>query len=85
LMLSADLMNYKAAVCAQVPLIHAEADGADERGVVGVGEPPVIPGVAAIANAIHNACGVRIFATPFTPDRVLAALERFREDKEKDH
>ncbi|MDP6955551.1 MAG: xanthine dehydrogenase family protein molybdopterin-binding subunit [Planctomycetota bacterium] len=74
LVLSADLMNYKAAVCAQVPEIHVELDQDQGRGVVGVGEPPVIPGVAAIANAIHNACGARLFETPFTPDRVLRAL-----------
>jgi xanthine dehydrogenase YagR molybdenum-binding subunit len=47
----------------------------DARGVVGLGEPPVIPGVAAIANAVANAIGVRVPRVPVTPDRVLAALE----------
>lgn len=46
----------------------------DKRGVVGLGEPPVIPGIAAIANAVANAIGTRIPRVPMTPDRVLAAL-----------
>ena len=48
----------------------------DRRGVVGLGEPPVVPGIAAIANAVANAIGVRVPRVPMTPDRVLAALER---------
>jgi xanthine dehydrogenase YagR molybdenum-binding subunit len=47
----------------------------DKRGVVGLGEPPVIPGIAAIANAVANAIGVRVPRVPMTPDRVLAAWE----------
>jgi xanthine dehydrogenase YagR molybdenum-binding subunit len=31
-------------------------------------------GAAAIANAIYNACGARVFDYPMTPDRVLAAM-----------
>jgi xanthine dehydrogenase YagR molybdenum-binding subunit len=45
-----------------------------ERGVIGVGEPPVISTHAAIGNAIFNAIGVRVPYAPFTPERVLAAL-----------
>jgi len=48
----------------------------DARGVVGLGEPPVVPTVGAIANAVANAIGVRVPRVPLTPDRVLAALER---------
>jgi xanthine dehydrogenase YagR molybdenum-binding subunit len=48
--------------------------GYDERGVIGMGEPPVISPVAAIGNAIANAIGVRVTHAPFTPARVLAAL-----------
>ena len=47
----------------------------DQRGIVGLGEPPVVPGIAAIANAVANAIGVRVPRVPLTPDRVLAALE----------
>lgn len=48
--------------------------GFDERGVIGLGEPPVISPGAAISNAVANAIGVRVPHLPLTPDRVLAAL-----------
>jgi xanthine dehydrogenase YagR molybdenum-binding subunit len=48
--------------------------GHDERGVIGIGEPPVVSPMAAIGNAIANAIGVRVPHAPFTPERVLAAL-----------
>ena len=31
--------------------------------------------MAAIGNAIYNAIGVRVHSTPFSPDKVLAALQ----------
>ena len=45
-------------------------------GARGVGEPPVIPTVAAIANAVADATGVRLTQTPMTAPRVLEALEQ---------
>ena len=48
--------------------------GYDERGVIGLGEPPVISPGAAISNAVANAIGVRVPYLPLTPDRVLDAL-----------
>jgi xanthine dehydrogenase YagR molybdenum-binding subunit len=50
--------------------------GYDERGVIGVGEPPAVSPGAAISNAVANAIGVRVPSIPLTPDRVLAALEK---------
>ncbi len=46
----------------------------DDRGVIGLGEPPVISPGAAISNAVANAIGVRVSYIPITPQRVLAAL-----------
>jgi nicotinate dehydrogenase subunit B len=40
----------------------------------GIGEPGVAPLPAAVANAVYDAIGVRLSDLPFTPDRVLAAL-----------
>ena len=58
-------------------VVHMMTDKAfDERGVIGLGEPPVISPGAAISNAVANAIGVRVPTLPLTPDRVLAALER---------
>ncbi len=50
--------------------------GYDERGPIGLGEPPTVGPVAAIANAVANAIGVRVPFLPLTPDRVLAALNQ---------
>lgn len=48
-------------------------------GMKGVGEPPVIFGAAAIANAVFDAIGVQIHATPLTPERVYRALTNVNE------
>lgn len=51
-----------------------EPDSEYSRGVVGLGEPPVISGGAAISNAVANALGTRIPILPLTPKRVLDTL-----------
>ncbi|MFJ2992888.1 molybdopterin cofactor-binding domain-containing protein [Pandoraea sp. NPDC087047] len=43
---------------------------------MGAGESASVPGPAALANAIFDATGVRIYAPPFTPETVRAALRR---------
>src|SRR5947207_9551830 len=50
--------------------------GYDERGPIGLGEPPTVSPAAAISNAVANAVGVRVPFLPITPDRVLAALNQ---------
>jgi len=47
----------------------------ENRGVIGIAEGAVTAPGTAISNAIANAIGVRVPFMPFTPDRVLAALE----------
>jgi nicotinate dehydrogenase subunit B len=42
----------------------------------GIAEPPVITVPAAIANAIYDATGARLFQLPMTPDRILQALKQ---------
>ncbi len=44
-------------------------------GAKGVGEPPVVPVSAAIANAIRDAVGVRVPEIPITPERLFAAAQ----------
>jgi xanthine dehydrogenase YagR molybdenum-binding subunit len=48
--------------------------GYDERGPIGLGEPPTVGPMAAISNAVANAIGARVPFTPITPDRVVTAL-----------
>ncbi len=55
-----------------------EPDGQRDRGVIGLGEPPVIAGGAAISNAVCNALGVRVPVLPITPQRVLDAMQKAR-------
>jgi CO/xanthine dehydrogenase Mo-binding subunit len=43
-------------------------------GAKGVGEPPVVPVAAAVANAIYDAVGVRVTHLPITPERLYRAL-----------
>lgn len=47
-------------------------------GVRGVGEVPIAPPMAAVANAIHDALGVRLTTTPMKPGRILEALGAVR-------
>jgi len=49
--------------------------GYDERGVIGLAEPPVVSPGAAISNAVANAIGVRVPFLPLTPARVLEVME----------
>jgi xanthine dehydrogenase YagR molybdenum-binding subunit len=78
-MLNADMEFYKIAGIGDIPeiVVHMmTGPGYDERGVIGLGEPPVVSPGAAISNAVANAIGVRVPYLPLTPDRVLAALEK---------
>ena len=44
-------------------------------GVRGVGETPIVPPLAAIANAVSRAAGVRLTELPMSPPRILKALK----------
>jgi xanthine dehydrogenase YagR molybdenum-binding subunit len=78
-MLNPDMQFYRLAGFSDIPelVVHMmTGKGYDERGVIGLGEPPVISPGAAISNAVANAIGVRVSFLPLTPDRVLAAMEQ---------
>jgi xanthine dehydrogenase YagR molybdenum-binding subunit len=67
---------YKLGGIEDMPQIVVQMMDMPERGVIGIGEPPTISTCTAIGNAIFNAIGVRVPTTPFTPDKVLAALAK---------
>jgi xanthine dehydrogenase YagR molybdenum-binding subunit len=78
-MLNPNMEFYKLAGLADIGNFKVHmmtGKGYDERGVIGVGEPPTVSPGAAIANAVANAIGVRAPSLPLTADRVLAALEK---------
>ena len=52
---------------------HPEEPG--PYGARGIGEPAMVPGAPAIANAIYNATGCRFTEMPITPERMLKALQ----------
>ncbi|MFQ5903452.1 MAG: carbon monoxide dehydrogenase, partial [Candidatus Binatia bacterium] len=74
-----NLHDYKLPTMLDIPQVQAGAadtvDPATHVGAKGIGEPPMIPTAAAIANAIYNATGARIRELPITPDKVLKALK----------
>ena len=76
--LNADMENYKLARIGDIGEIVVQMyqpDSQYRRGVIGLGEPPVISTGAAISNAVANAIGVRVPVLPLTPQRVLTALK----------
>jgi xanthine dehydrogenase YagR molybdenum-binding subunit len=71
--------DYKLPGSAEMPELVALIDDEDKReAVIGVGEPAIIPSVGALANAVFNACGVRVPDLPLTPDKILTALTNRR-------
>jgi len=78
-MLNPNMEFYRMAGLNDIPelVVHMmTGKGYDERGVIGLGEPPVISPGAAISNAVANAIGARVPFLPITPDKVLAALSQ---------
>jgi CO/xanthine dehydrogenase Mo-binding subunit len=57
-------------------IILESGTGVGPFGAKGIGEPALTPAAPAVANAVADAIGVRIFELPLTPERVLAALDR---------
>lgn len=73
------LTDYKMPTAMDVPRVEAilveEASEAGPYGAKGVGEPPSIEPLATVANAIAAATGVRLADAPFTPEKILRALD----------
>lgn len=70
--------NYKMLTAADIPNIHffpiETNDKQGPYGAKGVGEAPLIPTAAAIANAVCDALGIEVLELPLTPERVLKAI-----------
>jgi len=81
-MVNADLLDYKIFSAVDTPRVRAILVETNEPtgpfGAKSVSEIPVDVVAPAIANAILAATGVRIRELPFTPERVLAAIEAAR-------
>ena len=68
------LLDYRKLTAADLPdietIIVEVPSPSGPFGARGVGEPPIIPAPAAIANAIDDATGVRITELPLSPERI---------------
>jgi CO/xanthine dehydrogenase Mo-binding subunit len=79
---NASLLDYRMPTALDVPriacvIIETPVPNVP-YGVRGVGEVPIVPPAAAVANAIARAVGVRVRRMPMTPERVLAAIRAAR-------
>ena len=72
-------LDYRIPVASDVPMIDTVIvevpNPRHPYGVRGIGETPIIPPMAAIANAIANALGIRFTELPMSPPRVLKAID----------
>jgi len=67
--------DYKIPGSLEMPeLIPIIDDGDTRQAVIGMAEGANVPGVGAVANAVFNACGVRVYELPITPDKILNGL-----------
>ncbi|HEX7139823.1 MAG TPA: hypothetical protein VF219_18365, partial [Vicinamibacterales bacterium] len=80
---NAGFLDYRMPVASDLPMIETVvievANPLHPYGVRGVGEVPIVPPLAAVANAMRDATGIRFTELPLSPPRVLAALEREHE------
>jgi CO/xanthine dehydrogenase Mo-binding subunit len=77
-MLNPSLLDYRIPTMGEVPMVEVHAVpghlGAGPFGAKGLGEPPIIPVPATVANAVADATGVRVRELPLTAERVARAL-----------
>jgi len=79
--LDMDLGSYEIPRFSWMPKIETVIVPNDELSPQGGGEPAIVPMGAAIANALYDLTGVRMYRLPMTPDRVLAALKEMEKSK----
>jgi CO/xanthine dehydrogenase Mo-binding subunit len=77
-MTNASYLDYRMPTCLDLPMIDTVmvevANPGHPYGVRGVGEVPIVPPPAALANAIYRATGVRLRQLPMSPGRVLKGI-----------
>ncbi len=75
-------LDYRVPVASDLPMINTVLvevpNPGHPYGVRGVGEVPIVPPLAAVANAVSRACGVRMADLPISPPKLLAAIDGAR-------
>ena len=78
LLTNSSLLDYRMPTCLDLPMIETHIvevpNPGHPYGVRGVGEVPIVPPAAAVANAIYDAIGIRLKDLPMSPGGVLKAL-----------
>jgi len=73
-------LDYRMPTALDLPMVETilveVPNPGSPHGIRGVGEVPLVPPMAAVANAINDAIGERLFDLPMSPDRVMAAILR---------
>jgi len=84
-LLNSSLLDYRMPVALDLPMIDTilveKANPDHPFGAKGVGEVCIVPPPAALANAIHNAIGVRIIELPMSPAKVVETLKMVNNEK----
>lgn len=79
-LINSSLLDYRMPVALDLPMIDTiiveVPNPGHPYGVRGVGEVPIVPPPAALANAIYRAIGVRMNILPTTPARIVAELNK---------
>lgn len=79
-MVNPNLDQYKISYSMEIPdietIVIEDYAGRSSTDAYGIGEPANIATAAAVANAVYNAIGARIYSLPITPDKVLRALKK---------
>ena len=74
-MMNPTFLDYRMPTSLDLPMIDTVivevANSGHPYGVRGVGEVPIVPPMAAIANGIHEATGLRLRSLPMTPGKIL--------------
>jgi CO/xanthine dehydrogenase Mo-binding subunit len=77
-LMNPSLLDYRKLTAADLPnietIIVEVPAPAGPFGARGVGEPPIVPAPAALANAVHDATGVRLTELPLSPERIALAV-----------
>ena len=75
---NSSLLDYRMPTALDLPMIDVQMievpNPGHPLGVRGVGEPCIVPALGAVANAVHDAIGLRMRTLPITPRVMLEAL-----------
>jgi len=84
---NAGFLDYRIPVASDLPMIDTVIleipNPGHPYGLRGVGETSIVPPLAAVANAVSAAAGVRMLEVPMSPPRILKAIGEQKAEKKK--